>query len=275
MAEVQGVLKALNPAQQWNLLGVVPEGNQWDSLPVVPLGPPARLCHSEISAVFPQFCIRPQTVTVPNIAVQAVLPVQLHPLHHFLAIPLPNLLAVVPQGAVQNGVLVVRPKGENLKGREPLQAELPLFVVVGVKPAHGSTEGIFSQPVEHPGKAFPQSIPKFGDILLVLPVDGQGFSQKVVYLLIRQLGILVVHQAVVGEIFHRLKAAVRPDHPPFPLQDILIPPIVAVPQKLLFPQRGFQPGVQLQGKKFQVGQALPALFNDAIDSLCLCVRRRQ
>ena len=123
----------------------------------------------------------------------------------------------------------VSPKRKNVIGREMLEGQFTSFIVVRIKPANATVQGIFTNIFQKPVKPFVENLAQSIRVTLILTVQGEGLAHKVVGFLIHHQGILVINQAVVRKVRHHLKLTVFTNDCALTLKNVMLSFIVSEP----------------------------------------------
>ena len=158
-------------------------------------------------------------------------------------------------GGIQDGVVSIRPKGQDLIRRKALESQLPVLVVVGKHPALAANPGPLTNVVHGPLKAGPKHGGESRSIGLVLRVKGKRPPKRIVGFLVHHLGIDVVDQPVVGQVVQHLDLAVIVQGNALAAEHILGPVIVGLTRKLPLALFGAQPGRDFKLQKALVRHA--------------------
>ena len=161
------------------------KAHQGDAVPVVPLllaG--VRVLRRDIIAGVP-VRVRLQGAVIPadeTIHAAAVHDLNLdHGLGLFALIVLLHHIDV--DGGVQDGVVSVRPKGQDLIRRETLKGQRPALIV-GVKPGLAAYPGTLSHRPHRPPETGPQHRGQGRRIVLALRVERKRAAKRVIGLLV-------------------------------------------------------------------------------------------
>ena len=265
---VDSVLKGFHTADQGDFLFVILEGNQRNPCPVEPLGFLAFFLNHEIVFVFTGFHIGNQHIILIDIPVNAIGFEDFHLLHLFLLVAVPHFLGVVTNRTIKDGVIIVSPKRKNVIGREMLEGQFTSFIVVRIKPANATVQGIFTNIFQKPVKPFVENLAQSIRVTLILTVQGEGLAHKVVGFLIHHQGILVINQAVVRKVRHHLKLTVFTNDCALTLKNVMLSFIVQITYNLILAALTILPFLDFSGEELIFSHAgSPTLKDQAVDTL--------
>ena len=265
---VDSILKGFHTADQGDFLLVILEGNQRNPCPVEALGFLPFFLNHEIVFVFTGFHIGNQHIILIDIPVNAIGFEDFHLLHLFLLVAVPHFLGVVTNRTIKDGVIIVSPKRKNVIGREMLEGQFTSFIVVRIKPANATVQGIFTNIFQKPVKPFVENLAQSIRVTLILTVQGEGLAHKVVGFLIHHQGILVINQAVVRKIVHFLKFAISTNDCALPVQNVMTAFIVVSAFDLIHALQAVLPFTDFSGVKLKFSHAVsPTLKDQAVDTL--------
>ena len=157
--------------------------------------------------------------------------------------------------SVQDGVVSIRPKRQNLIGGETLKSQLPVLVVVGKHPALAANPGTLSNVVHGPLKTGPKDGGEGRCIGLVFRIKGKRTPKGIVGFLVHHLGIDVVDQSVIGQMLQHLDMPVIIQGNALAAEHLLVPVIVGLTGQLPFSLFGAQPGRDFKLQKALVRHA--------------------
>ena len=157
-------------------------------------------------------------------------------------------------GGIQDGVVSVRPKGQDLIRRPAPESQFPVFVV-GIKPAFAAYPGPLTNVVHGPAETGAEHGGQRRRIFLVFRVERKGLAKRIVGFLVHHLGIDVVDQPVVGQVVQHLDLSVIVQGNALAVEHVLGPVIVGLAVKLPLALFRAQPGRDFKLQKALVCHA--------------------
>ena len=149
-----------------------------------------------------------------------------------------------------------------------LEGQFTSFIVVRIKPANATVQGIFTNIFQKPVKPFVENLAQSIRVTLILTVQGEGLAHKVVGFLIHHQGVLVINQAVVRKIVHNLKFAILANDCALTLKNVMLSFIVQITTQLILAALTILPFLDFSGEELIFSHAgSPTLNNQAIDPI--------
>ena len=90
--------------------------------------------------MFTGFHISDQHIILIDIPVNAIGFEDFHLLNLFFRVAVPNLLGVIANRTIKDGMIIVRPKRKNVIGGEMLEGQFPGIRIIGVNPTKATVQ---------------------------------------------------------------------------------------------------------------------------------------